>query len=139
MSGLTIGYGGRGLVEPKIFPLVEAVNDAGFVTFSSCEGHIEGDRPDPFASVGFFAHENEAKRVHMALFGYRPKLACLWNLRGGFVVSRISNEFELGWTLESGGIATECGRQEEFVRKTVEAGWNQDIPLLVEMFRQLRG
>ena len=106
-SDYTIGYG-KGEIEPKIAPLVDAVRRAGFVTFSSCEGHIDAPAYTggfcTFTSIAFYAHEDEAKHVHEAFLSYRDRLACSWVFRGGFVLPKGANEFILGWTLENCGI-----------------------------------
>jgi hypothetical protein len=72
-----IGYG-RGEIEPRIAPLVDALVRAGFETFSSCEGHAEdagSDNSVPrFANVAFYACEQDAKRVHEVYLRYRDRL-----------------------------------------------------------------
>jgi hypothetical protein len=138
VAAFSIGYG-RGEIEPKIAPLVEAVRAARFVTFSSCEGHLEGgtnnlSRP---TCVGFYASEAEAKSVHVALHGYRDRLRCSWVLGAGFVAHRESNEWVLGWTLENWGII-ERGPDDTFGKRTLEAAWDHDIPLLIEMLSAIR-
>lgn len=135
-SGYIIGYG-NGEIEPKIAPLVDAVRQAGFVTFSSCEGHVEAPAdPCAFTSVAFYAHEDEAKRVHEIFLRYRGRLACSWIFRGGFVLPKRANEFILGWTLENCGIM-ESVEPADFVSRTVQAGWDTDIPILIEMFADI--
>jgi hypothetical protein len=132
-SDLTIGYG-PGEIEPKIAPLVHAVQKAGFVTFSSCEGHV-GDDPK-FASVAFYALEDAARRVHEVFMHHRRQLACSWVLRANFVLHRDSNEWVLGWTLENRGTIEAVDDEDEFIRRTVETGW-QDIPHLAQMFTDI--
>jgi len=136
VTGYTIGYG-RGEIEPRIAPLVEAVQKAGFVTFSSCEGHEEiDDQAFPrFTSVAFYAHEDEAKYVHGFFLRYRERLACSWCFRGSFVHHRETNQFLIGWTLENCGFIQQVNTTE-FVTRTVQAGWNTDIPVLMEMFAE---
>jgi hypothetical protein len=138
MTGLKTGYD-TGLIEPKIAPLVQAVQDAGLATFSSCEGHIE-DANESFprwACVGFFADEERARRVHTSLLRYRSRLACSWDLRGTFVLHRENvGEFALGWILENCG-SLQAGEPDEFHRRTVKDGWDRDIPMLIEMFNEL--
>jgi len=138
MTNHSIGYAADE-IEPKIAPHVKAGSDAGFVTFASCEGHIEGE-DQRFASVAFYAHEAEARSVHECLLRYRERLACSWCLRGGFVIRRESSDLALGWTLESCGIIEQSAQlnETEFVARTVEAGWNTDIPLLVQMFGDVK-
>jgi hypothetical protein len=136
-----IGYG-KGEIEPKIAPLVDAVQKAALVTFSSCEGHIddpaETDTLARFTSVAFYAHEAQARHIHEFFLRYRGRLVCSWCLRGGFVLHRKTNQFVLGWTLENCGII-EQGEPTDFVADTVKGGWNTDIPLLVAMFADIRG
>jgi hypothetical protein len=136
MTGFTIGYGG-GEIEPKIAPLVAGVQQAGFATFSSCEGHADDQPKLSYTSIGFYAREDDARIVHDFFMRYRHRLACSWVLRGGFVLHQETNEFVLGWTLENWGII-ERGDAADFVRRTVEAGWNTDIPLLIDMFVEIR-
>jgi tRNA(Phe) wybutosine-synthesizing methylase Tyw3 len=139
-SSYAIGYG-NGEIEPKIAPLVDAVQKAGFVTFSSCEGHIDvpidEDALPRITSIAFYAREDGAKRVHEFLLHYRDRLACSWCFRGGFVAHRRTNEFVLGWTLENCGII-EHGEAVDFIPRTVKAGWNTDIPMLVRMFADVQ-
>lgn len=53
------------LIEPKIEPLVRAVLDAGFVMFSSCEGHRDYEVDPPrFACIAFSANEEQAREVY---------------------------------------------------------------------------
>jgi hypothetical protein len=135
-----IGYG-RGEVEPHIAPLVRAIRATGFETFSSCEGHItEAGESRRFPSVGFFAHEDAARRVHEILVRSRDTLACCWSLRGGFVARRGTDEWTLGWTLENGGIIEPAGDPDwaQFAQQTLDATRQKDIPSLVEMFREFR-
>jgi len=134
MTGFTTGYG-RNEIEPKIAPLVLAVQGAGFITFSSCEGHVEdeGHSLPRLPSVGFYAHEDAARPVHERLVSNRPRLNCSWFLCAGFVHHRERGEWVLGWTLKNGGVI-EDGDDATFVKRTVEAVWNNDVPLLVEMF-----
>lgn len=137
MSGYSLGYG-KGEIEPRIAPLVDAVQRAGFITFSSCEGHEEiGDgRPSCFTSIAFYAHEDEAKLVHSFLLRYRERLVCSWCFQGGFVAHWETNEFVLGWTLENCGIMQPV-EEGEFVRRTVQAAWTADIPTLIELFAEI--
>lgn len=125
-------------IEPKIEPLVRAVLEAGFVTFSSCEGHKDYGEDSPrFACVAFFANEQQARVVHGSLFELSKRLVCSWVLRGCFVRDRaITGEWALGWVLENRGIFEDTDTYEEFVDKSVDSGWNTDIPALVEMFRK---
>ena len=136
-SDHTIGYG-KGEIEPQVAPLVEAVQKAGLVTFSSCEGHIDA-RPENYAftSVAFYAHEKEAKIVHEFFLRYRERLSCSWVFRGGFVLHRSTNQFVLGWTLENCGII-EPVESNVFASATVKAGWNMDVPVLIEMFADIQ-
>jgi hypothetical protein len=136
MTDLIIGYG-KGEIEPKVAPLVKAVQAAGFVTFSSCEGHPGDETKLNYTNVGFYASEAEARRVHQALFRYRPRLSCSWNFRAGFVCNRNTHEWMLGWTLENWGII-DPGDDSEFLKRTMEAAWNTDIPLLAEMFGEIQ-
>jgi hypothetical protein len=133
-TDFAIGYG-RGEIEPKIAPLVKAVQDAGFITFSSCERHTDDHPRSGYTRVAFYAHEDEARHVHNIFLNYRNRLACSWVLRAGFVLHRETNEWALGWTLENRGIIEEVD-PEVFVVRTVEAGWG-DIPLLVQMFAEI--
>jgi hypothetical protein len=135
---LSIGYG-REEIEPKIAPLVDAVRQAGFVTFSSCEGHIEdhGLQIPRLGSVGFYANEARARSVHRHWLNCRNQLLCSWVLRGGFVVDRQTGQFVLGWTIENGGLKE--GGSKSFVKDSVEAAWNTDIPLLADMFSSMDG
>jgi len=130
------GYG-RGEIEPRIAPLVEAIQRAGFVTFSSCEGHTgDEDAPTPrLGSVGFYASESKARLVHRHWLHYRGKLRCSWMLHAGFVARRGADDWALGWTLENGGLKE--GASAPFVKSTVEAAWNVDIPILIDMFDEL--
>lgn len=134
MSGYTIGYG-RGEIEPKIAPLVDAVQKAGFVTFSSCEGHEEREARQfgVYTSVAFYAREDEAKLVHSFLLRYRERLLCSWCLRGSFVAHRETDEFVLGWTLENLGMMQEV-EKGQLEWRTLQAAWTEDIPTLSGMF-----
>jgi hypothetical protein len=135
MSGYVVGYA-RGEIEPQIAPLVDAVRRAGFVTFSSCEGHVTLDQEYPrFPSVAFYAHEDEAKDVHTIYLIYRDLLKCSWIFLGTFVC-RNPDAFVLGWTLENTGIIEQCDG-EQFEARTLEASWNYDIPILIKMFDDL--
>jgi hypothetical protein len=137
MSASGMNYG---QIEPKIEPLVRAVRDAGFVTFSSCEGHKDYEAaPLRFASVAFFASENEARKVHQSLVDLQPRLACFWSIRGCFVHDRvIIGEWALGWILENCGVRGDTDTYEAYVNESVEAAWNKDIPALGEMFRNFK-
>lgn len=134
MDAAAIGYG-RGLIEPRIAPLVDAIRFAGFETFSSCEGHIDDNdrRLNPFASIAFYASEQQALEVHNKLRELSDKLKCSWVLQAGFVLHRRTNKWTLGWTIENFGLI-EPGDAATYVERTVQAGWDIDIPLLAEMF-----
>lgn len=135
-----IGYG-KGEIEPRIAPLVEAVRGVGFVTFSSCEGHenIDDQGFSRFANVAFYAHEDEALHVHSFFLRYRPQLICSWCFRGSIVHHKESDRFRLGWTLENCGFIQQVSDEAEFVTRTVQAGWDTDIPMLIEMFAEIAG
>ncbi len=137
MTGCDVGYG-KGEIEPGIAPLVNAVQNVGFVTFSSCEGHEKTDDHEfpRFTSVAFYAHEDKAKRVHDFLLRYRERLTCWWELRAGFVAHRKTNEFVLGWTLENCGFKQQVDKSE-FVKRTVQVGLCTDLPILIEMFGEI--
>jgi len=134
----SIGYG-RTEIEPGIAPLVQAVTNAGYRTFSSCEGHPNQD-PDlhRFPAVSFYANEQEALRVKLALGRIDNALSCSWILHAAFVAHRDTNEWVLGWTLENCGIKIAADADEEFEIKTVEVGRERDVPLLTAMFDSLR-
>lgn len=131
-----IGYG-KGKIEPRIAPLVAAVRKAGFVTFSSCDGHPEdaqdSSRPARTTCVSFYAGEEAAKRVHDSLLRNRDRLACSWVFTACFVLQWATNVWVLGWTLENCGII-EPGEPTEFLARTLKAAWEIDIPILIEMF-----
>lgn len=134
-----VGYG-RGEVEPRIAPLVEAVQQSGFDTFSSCEGHIDesdSENLPRFTSVAFYAYEEQARRVHEFYLHYRDRLACSWCLTASFVLHKSTSQFALGWTLENCGLIEQVPF-DEFNRRTVEAGWHVDIPLLMTMFSEIQ-
>jgi tRNA(Phe) wybutosine-synthesizing methylase Tyw3 len=134
MAGFTIGYGPEE-VEPDIAGLVAAVQDAGFVTFSSCEGHIPAvDEAEPrLPSVAFYAHEGTARAVHERFVECRPSLACSWVFRAGFVLRRETRDWALAWTLENCGISGQ-GDETTFARETLKAARGADIPLLIKLF-----
>jgi hypothetical protein len=135
MVDFAIGYG-KGEIEPNIASLVQAIRDAGFVTFSSCEGHEDPDQSSliRLPCVAFYADADRAKGVHKSLVVLRDRLACSWVLCGGFVAPREHTDWVLGWTLENGGVI-DPGEGETFVKRTLEAARTHDIPLLSEMFR----
>jgi hypothetical protein len=137
MTDFTIGYG-KDEIEPKIAPLVKAAREAGFATFSSCEGHPEDPNKPGYTSVAFYAHEDEARRVHEAFLGYRRRLSCSWVLRAGFVHRHDTDEWVLGWTLENCGFNEPMEDWDKFRQRTIEAAWHTDIPLLIEMFAELK-
>ena len=130
-----IGYG-RGEIEPAIAPLVQAAQDSGFVTFSSCEGHADAEGKYP--CVSFFANEDKARAVHIALSDRRDRLTCSWVLRGGFVHDRGAGEWRLGWTLECCGIIEQIDDAAQFDARTIETARATDIPALVQMFAETR-
>lgn len=137
MSAPTIGYG-KGKIEPGIAPLVEAATAAGYVTFSSCEGHPNQDQDNPrFPSVSFYADEARARAVHAALRTIRDQLRCSWMLRASFVMHRVTNEWTLGWSLENAGLISGADTREEFERLTVEIGREHDLPVLIRLFQEL--
>jgi len=142
MSGTAypIGYG-RGEIEPGIASLVDAVRQAGFDTFSSCEGHAEdadGSRSIPrFTSVAFYAREEKARSVHEFYMRYRDGLMCSWCFRGGFVLHRRTSVIVLGWTLENCGFIGEAADFADHVTRTVTAGRDTDIPILIAMFADI--
>jgi hypothetical protein len=131
-----IGYG-PSEIEPEIAPLVRAAQAAGFVTFSSCEGHPEAEEIPRYPCVGFYANEDEARAVHIALVDRRSDLACSWVLRGGFVHDKGIGEWRLGWTLECWGIIEEIDDAAQFRARTIEVARATDIPVLVQMFAKL--
>lgn len=136
-ASFAIGYG-RGEIEPNIAPFVSAVQAAGYVTFSSCEGHLEGDgsgiprRP----TVCFYADEAAAKGVHSAMQEYRSRFRCSWVLTANFVAHRHTNEWVLGWVIENWGIGEE-GPADTFEERTLAAARENDLPLLIELFNAL--
>jgi hypothetical protein len=136
-ASFVVGYG-KGEVEPNIAPLVSAVQAAGYVTFSSCEGHLEGDgsgiprRP----TVCFYADEAAAKRVHLALHEYRSRFRCSWGLTANFVAHLQTDEWALGWAIENWGII-EDGPAETFEQRTLAAVRGQDLPMHIELFNTL--
>ena len=137
MAGYRVGSG-NDEIEPGIAPLVDAVQKAGFVTFSSCEGHEETDDPDcpDLTSVAFYAHEDEAKRVHDFLLRYQERLTCWWYLSAGFVAHRETREWVLGWTLQNYGFKQQVDKSQR-LKRTVQAGKHTDVPILIEMFAEI--
>jgi len=131
-----IGYG-RGEIEPAIAPLVQAAQDSGFVTFSSCEGHADAEGIPRYPCVGFYANEDEARAVHIALLDRRDRLTCSWVLHGGFVHDRGAGEWRLGWTLECCGITEQIDDPAKFHACTIETARATDIPALIQMFAEL--
>jgi hypothetical protein len=131
-----IGYG-RGEIEPAIVPLVQAAQDAGFMTFSSCEGHPEAEGIPRYPCIAFYANEDEARAVHIALCDRRSGLVCSWVLRGAFVQDRAAREWRLGWTLECCGTTEQIDDYAQFRARTIEAARATDIPALVQMFAAL--
>jgi hypothetical protein len=129
-----IGYG-RGEVEPAIAPLVQAAQESGFVTFSSCEGHADAAEIR-YPCVGFYANEDEARAVHIALVNRRDRLTCSWVLQGSFVLGRSAGEWRLGWTLECFGIKEQIDAAQ-FDACTIETARATDIPALAQMFAEL--
>lgn len=136
-TGYAIGYG-KGEIEPRIAPLVSAVQGAGYVTFSSCEGHLEDDgsgiprRP----TVCFYADEAAARVVHLAMLEYRSRFRCSWVLTATFVAHRQTNEWTLGWAIENWGIAEE-GPADTFEERTLAAAREHDVPMLIALFNAL--
>jgi hypothetical protein len=132
-----VGYG-NGEIEHAIAPLVQAANDAGYVTFSSCEGHLNQAADFPrFPLVSFYADEERARTVHLALRDTCDQLRCSWILRASFVLHRTTNQWALGWTLENAGIILGADTPVEFERLTVQVGREHDVPLLIAMFHSL--
>ena len=131
-----IGYG-RGEIEPAIAPLVQAAQDSGFATFSSCEGHADAEGIPRYPCVSFFANEDKGRAVHIALSDRRDRLTCSWVLRGGFVHDRDAGEWRLGWTLECCGIIEQIDDAAQFNARTIETARARDIPALVQMFAEL--
>lgn len=137
MNDIVVGYG-KGEVEPGIAPLVTAMIAAGFTTYSSCEGHPHQDSGfRRFQSASFYASEDEARAVQVALVALRKSLKCSWMLRAGFVMPRGISTWTLGWALENGGI-NECPDGDDFETQSVEVGGAHDAPLLIEMFGSVR-
>jgi hypothetical protein len=131
-----IGYG-RGEIEPAIAPLAQAAQDSGFVTFSSCEGHADAEGIPRYPCVGFYANEDEARAVHIALFDRRDRLTCSWVLHGGFFHDRDAGEWRLGWTLECCGITERIDDAAQFHTRRIETARATDIPALIQMFTEL--
>lgn len=138
MPSFPIGYG-RGEIEPGIALLVEAVQGAGFVSFASCEGHLDDDGSGipRRSSVCFYAAELAAKGVHLAMLEYRSRFRCSWVLTATFVAHRMTNQWTLGWNLENWGTIEE-GPPDTFEERTLKAAWEHDIPVLIEMFGRTR-
>jgi hypothetical protein len=73
-------------IEPRIRPLVEALNGTGLVqTFTSCEGHFGDDEPAKWpgrqqANVGFFLRKGVPEDRLTRLFG---AVLAEYRLRGG--------------------------------------------------------
>ncbi|MBI4137438.1 hypothetical protein HY469_05240 [Candidatus Roizmanbacteria bacterium] len=61
-------------LDPNIVPLVSALNNRGFRTYSSCEGHIGKPRTRPEPWVAF--HEGE---IDQEQFDELEQLLTLWN------------------------------------------------------------
>jgi hypothetical protein len=136
-ASFTVGYG-KGEIEPNIAPLVSAVQAAGYVTFSSCEGHLEdnGSGLPRRPTVCFYSDEAAAKVVHLAMVECRSRFRCSWVLTANFVARRPTNEWTLGWAIENWGVVEE-GAPDTFEERTLAAARTHDLPLLIELFNAL--
>jgi hypothetical protein len=131
MSDLNIGYG-RDSIEPGVAPLVAAIRQAGFVTYSSCEGH-KGRSPLSLGQVSFLAAEAEALAIHAEFRTVRHELRCSWIFHAGFFMPRGYHEFQLGWTFENGGII-DPPPGIDFVDASIDAFRVHDRQLLEQIF-----
>ena len=60
----------KDVVEPGIWPLVEAANEVGYPTIASCEGHTDGR----YAYVAFRADNDDDLRTHHGVTCLRGEL-----------------------------------------------------------------
>src|SRR5262245_49242999 len=121
----------KDIVEPGIWPLVEAANASGYETVSSCEGHAAEERP---AYIEFLANYDSALRLHLALNSMSRLLRCVWQLHARFI--RPDDTWVLVWTLENWGFKayTYGEPEEEWWTANTEAG-RGDVGRLVDLFK----
>jgi hypothetical protein len=120
----------KDIVEPGIWPLVEAANKNGYETLSSCEGHAAEERP---AYIEFLSNYDSALRLHLELASMSRLLRCVWQLDARFM--RPDDTWVLAWTLENWGIkAYSYGEPEEWWPANTEAG-RGDVGRLVDLFK----
>lgn len=126
------------MAEARLSRTVAAVQAAGYVTFSSCEGHLDdnGNGIPRRPTVCFYADEAAAKVVHMAMLERRSRFRCSWVLTANFVARRPTNEWTLGWAIENWGVGEE-GPPDTFEERTLAASRTHDLPLLIELFDAL--
>lgn len=121
----------RDVIEPGIWPLVEAANESGCETISSCEGHPDGKK----AAVVFLASNDDALRLHLGLKNIRVKLLCSWELHARFL--HPTDKWVLAWKLENWGVKNkeELGHDDWWAANTEAA--QQDVHHLAQLFREL--
>jgi hypothetical protein len=117
------------VVEPGIWPLVQAANESGYPTIASCEGHTD----DRYAYVTFRASNDDALRIHLRVRAHWDELRCNWELLGRFLCP--AGTWELIWSLENHGLKAPNSDTDYAAADTAAA--QQDVPRLAELFRSL--
>lgn len=122
---------GNAPMDEGIVSLVDAMQQAGFHTFCSCEGHEEASA-SRFPHVRFYEQGRDALRLLDCLLHYRHRLGLYWCLRSGFVDHYKTDEPTLCWTLE-----VDIGERHKSTKQQADRCRAKDIPVLIEMFEEL--
>lgn len=120
----------RDLIEPGIWPLVEAANDSGYPTISSCEGHTD----ERIAAIVFSASNDDALLLHLGLQSIRSELLCSWELSARFL--HPTDKWVLAWKLENWGVKdTQAKDHDEWWEANTRVA-QQDVHRLAQLFRE---
>lgn len=120
----------RDVIEPGVWPVVEAANESGYETISSCEGHPDGKK----AAVVFLASNDDALRIHVGLKNIRVELLCSWELHARFL--HPTDKWVLAWKLENWGVKDkeELGHDDWWTANTEAA--QKDVRRVAQLFRE---
>ncbi|WP_407579586.1 hypothetical protein [Citrobacter koseri] len=116
-------------VDDKIVDLVKAMNDSGYETFASCQGHnFPIDVVKPY--IAFKAPTQHVgaleKLLRDDIESIEGKMKWFWCIQGSF-----NDHYELVYSLSP---HTPCKKRYKYVRKTLDA----DFKSIIDMLKKIK-
>lgn len=91
-------------IEPGILPVVKVITELGYITYSSCEGHISDGLVERERHVGILPRDDNELNV---IFNYLTKYRDLWN-SNNMLCKDVEIEIAMEWLSDTTGKKVRC-------------------------------